>query len=241
MLRLDIPRMQFSTPLIKGTLIKRYKRFLADVKLDDGTIVTAHCPNTGAMTGCAEPGYTAWLSRSTNPKRKLGYTWELAQNFAEDWIGINTHNANKLVAEALDNKSIEYLSSYDSWKAEVTSPNGNARFDFCLYQDGVPRYLEVKSVTLLQDGQGYFPDTQTARGTKHCEELAQLATQGHDCTLLFCVQHTGIKSLRPAAHIDPKYAQALTKAISQGVKVCAVCCVITQQNITINQSLPVIL
>ena len=114
--------MKFSPSLLRGTLIKRYKRFLADVELDDGTIVTAHCPNTGAMTGCAVPGYTVFLSESTNPNRKLKYTWELAQTFDGHFIGINTHNANKLVAEALDNKVLSEFSDITDWKAEIRSP-----------------------------------------------------------------------------------------------------------------------
>ena len=164
--------MKFSPSLLRGTLIKRYKRFFADVELEDGTIVTAHCPNTGAMSGCAEPGYTVFLSESTNPKRKLKYTWELAQTFDGHFIGINTHNANKLVAEALDNKVLKEFSDITRWKAEVTPPTANSRFDFALEREnaqhqGIIEYMEVKSVTLAENSKGFFPDAVTQRGAKH--------------------------------------------------------------------------
>ena len=233
--------MLFSPALIRGTLIKRYKRFLADVELEDGSIVTAHCPNTGAMTGCAEQGYKVFLSQSDNPKRKLKYTWELAQTFNVDFIGINTHNANKLVAEALNNKTLPYFSSLREWKPEVTPPNGNSRFDFaCQFKEGV-QYVEVKSVTLAKGTLGYFPDAVTARGTKHCLELATLSQQGVNTCLLFCVQHTAIQSVQIAHDIDPDYANAISTAVAAGVNIRAVGCSIDEQKIVINQSLPVII
>lgn len=237
--------MQFSAPLIKGTLNKRYKRFLADVTLNNtGEEVTAHCPNTGAMTHCAEPGFTAWLSRSNNPKRKLAYTWELAQNTQGDWIGINTHNANKLVAEALNNKSIPSFSHITQWKAEVTPPSGEGRLDFQITElvNGEEQhgYIEVKSVTLAEGANGYFPDAVTQRGAKHCKMLAQLAESGIPCTLLFCAQHTGIKTIDVARHIDAKYADALQEAKAKGVKIVGVGCDIDQQKIVIKQEIPVL-
>ena len=231
--------MIFSPALIRGTLIKRYKRFLADVELEDGSIVTAHCPNTGAMTGCAEQGYTVFLSQSNNPKRKLKYTWELAQTFSGDFIGINTHNANKLVAEALNNKTLTYFSGLYEWKPEVTPPGGTSRFDFaCQFPDGI-KYIEVKSVTLAQENNGYFPDAVTTRGTKHCQELAALARQGINTCLLFCVQHTAITSVQIARDIDPNYANAIAEAVAAGVDIIALGCSIDEQKIVINQSLPV--
>lgn len=233
--------MIFSPPLIRGTLIKRYKRFLADVALDNGDIVTAHCPNTGAMTGCAEPGFTAYLSVSDNPKRKLPYTWELAQTKEGHFIGINTHNANKLVAQALNNKGIDAFSTIDSWKGEVTPPGGNSRFDFACITGEQTEYMEVKSVTLARGNNGFFPDAVTIRGQKHCDELASLAAAGIKTTLLFCVQHTGIQSVRVAEDIDPLYANALKNAQQNGVQVLAYGCSIDEQKIQLNQSLPVIL
>lgn len=231
--------MFFSPSLLRGTLIKRYKRFLADVKLEDGSIVTAHCPNTGAMTGCAEPGYTVYLSESDNPKRKLKYTWELAQTFDGDFIGINTHNANKLVAEALNNKVLSAFSDINHWKAEVTPPGGNSRFDFACGQGDTLEYIEVKSVTLARGNQGFFPDAVTARGAKHCLELAELSQQGISTCLLFCVQHTGVHSVQVARDIDPVYADAVNTAVASGVKFLAASCSIDEQKIVINQTLPV--
>ncbi|NDV92237.1 DNA/RNA nuclease SfsA [Alteromonas sp. 345S023] len=233
--------MEFSTPLLRGKLIKRYKRFLADVELENGDLVTAHCPNTGAMTGCAEPGYPVYLSESSNPKRKLKYTWELAQTFDGDFIGINTHNANKLVAEALNNKAIDAFSHIDSWKAEVTPLGADSRFDFAGNDAGHTHYIEVKSLTLARGNQGYFPDAVTTRGAKHCETLAKLALQGINTSLLFCVQHSGVKTVHIADDIDPNYAQAVANAAQAGVNIMAVSCLIDEQKILINQSLPIIL
>lgn len=231
--------MLFSPPLIEGTLIKRYKRFLADVELEDGSVITAHCPNTGAMTGCAEPGYRVYLSESNNPKRKLKYTWELAQTFNDDFIGINTHNANKLVAEALNNKVLPEFSNVIGWKAEVTPPGADSRFDFaCELPDGT-QYVEVKSVTLARDDKrGYFPDAVSTRGAKHCLTLAELSQQGISTYLVFCVQHTGVDSVQVAQDIDPNYAEALRIAIASGVKILAIGCSIDEQKIVVNQTLP---
>ena len=238
--------MKFSPYLLRGTLIKRYKRFFADVELEDGTIVTAHCPNTGAMSGCAEPGYTVFLSESTNPKRKLKYTWELAQTFDGHFIGINTHNANKLVAEALDNKVLKEFSDITRWKAEVTPPTANSRFDFALEREsaqhqGIIEYMEVKSVTLAENSKGFFPDAVTQRGAKHCLELARLAESGIKTSLLFCVQHTAIESVQVAEYIDPTYAESVKKAADAGVSLLAASCIIDEQKILLNQTLPLIL
>lgn len=232
--------MLFSSPLIRGRLIKRYKRFLADVELADGQIVTAHCANTGAMTGCAKPGFVAWLSEHSDPKRKLKYSWELAQNTDGEFIGINTHKANKLVAEALDQGIITQLQGYETIKPEVRYGRENSRIDFLLQSPGREDcYVEVKSVTLLEDGQGFFPDTRTARGTKHIRELMEMRQLGHRAVLLFCVQHTGISSVSPAAHLDPEYAESLVQAAEAGVEITAWSCEIDQEKVLINQSLPV--
>jgi len=233
--------MNFAPALIRGKLVKRYKRFLADVELEDGSLVTAHCPNTGAMTGCAEPGFTVYLSQSDNPKRKLKYTWELAKTFDNQFIGINTHNANKLVAEALNNKAVDRFSHIDRWKAEVTPPMANSRFDFALYNGNDTAFMEVKSVTLANGNQGFFPDAVTDRGAKHCLELARLAENGIRTSLLFCVQHTAISSVNIAAHIDPTYAKSVKTAQEAGVEIMAAGCSIDEQKIILNQSLPVIL
>jgi sugar fermentation stimulation protein A len=229
--------MEFSSSLIQGTLIQRYKRFLADVQLADGTVVTAHCPNTGAMTGCAQPGWQVWLSPSTNPKRKLSFTWEIAFSQEQHWIGINTHRANALVKEAIMQGNISELSGYQSLKGEVKFGQENSRIDFLLQDPNkVDCYLEVKSVTLLHQGKGYFPDSKTLRGQKHLRELRLIAEQGKRAVLVFCVQHTGIKSVEVAAHIDGDYGQEYQAAIASGVEVLCYGCKINPEKIYINQT-----
>ena len=233
--------MQFNNSLIEGVLIKRYKRFLTDVTLLNGEEVIAHCPNTGAMTGCAEHNMQVWLSPSNNPKRKLNYTWEIGVTAKGHWIGINTNNANKVVGEALQRERVAELFGYDNIRPEVRFGHENSRIDFLLTGGGQKDcYLEVKSVTLLESGQGYFPDAKTERGQKHLRELAAMVEQGNRAVLLFCVQHTGIDSVKVAEHIDPKYAECFKQAIAAGVEILAYSCVIDEQNITLNQRLCVI-
>jgi sugar fermentation stimulation protein A len=231
--------MQFSSPLIQGTLIKRYKRFLSDVQLTDGSIVIAHCPNTGAMTGCAEPGWKVWLSPSTNPKRKLLYTWEVVLTDKQHWIGINTHKANVLVKEAVQENKIAELVGYANLKAEVKFGEENSRIDFLLTDfEKADCYVEVKSVTLLDNNVGYFPDAKTIRGQKHLRELSLIASQGKRAVLLFCVQHSGIQSVQVAKQIDPDYAKELKQAMLSGVQILCYGCKINSEKIYINQSLP---
>lgn len=230
--------MQFETPLIKGTLIKRYKRFLADVQLENGDVVVAHCPNTGAMTGCAEPNFIVWLSESNNPKRKLAFTWEIAKNFDNQWIGINTHRANKLVVEGIENQTITELDDYQALKTEVKYGEENSRIDILLTGEGKPNcYVEVKSVTLLDNKQGLFPDAKTQRGVKHLRELTTLVTNGYRAVLCYCVQHTGIQSVSVAKDIDPEYTEALEHAIAKGVEVIVYGCKFTEEKIVLNQRL----
>lgn len=237
--------MDFNTTLIEGVLIRRYKRFFADIALPNGEIIVAHCPNTGAMTGCAEPGFKAWVSRSDNPKRKLKYTWELAQNNQGHWIGINTGKANKLVEEALQKHAIGAVSQYATIKREFKPENANSRFDFLLTDSQVKGpyercLLEVKSVTLCEEHTGYFPDTVTTRGTKHCLELAEHVSPITQCVLLFCVQHSGIKQLKFAEHIDPDYNEALQQARLKGVTIMAYQCDLSDKKILLNQELPIV-
>tara|TARA_R110002167_G_scaffold10300_6_gene47529 strand:- start:1499 stop:2203 length:705 start_codon:yes stop_codon:yes gene_type:complete len=230
--------MQFSSTLIQGTLIKRYKRFLADVELADGSIVIAHCPNTGAMTGCAEPGWKVWLSPSNNPKRKLLYTWEVVLTDQHHWIGINTHKANVLVKEAIQENRIAELVGYQTLKAEVKFGEENSRIDFLLTDHKkADCYIEVKSVTLLDDKAGYFPDAKTLRGQKHLRELSIIASQGKRAVLFFCVQHSGIQSVQVAKHIDPDYAMELKQAMLNGVQILCYGCEISSEKIHINQPL----
>lgn len=231
--------MNFTSPLIRATLQRRYKRFLADVTLEDGSTVVAHCPNTGAMTGCADSGNTVWLRHSDDPKRKLAYTWELSVTQQGHWIGINTHNANHIVAEALATSQLTPLGHYAHHRREVPFGKERSRVDFLLTDDAKPDcYVEVKSVTLLQDGQGYFPDAKTSRGTKHLRELTDRVHEGHRAVLMFCVQHTGIHSVAVARHIDADYADALNEARHAGVEIFALGCQIDEKKIEANQLLP---
>jgi len=214
--------------LKKATLIKRYKRFLADIILEDGNQTTIHVANTGAMTGCAEPGDTVWYSTSTNLKRKYPFSWELTQTNQQHFICVNTIRANSLVEQAILNGTISELQGFSALTREVKYGAENSRIDFLLdfpasnttsNDKGSKAYVEVKSVTLLDKQQGYFPDSVTTRGQKHLRELIQIVENGDRAVLLFAVLHTGINSVSVADHIDIKYAQLLQQAIKSGVEV----------------------
>lgn len=212
--------MEFSPPLRSATLIKRYKRFLADVVTPEGQVMTIHCANTGAMTGCATPGDTVWYSTSDNTKRKYPHSWEVTQTAQNHLICINTLRANQIVAEALSRKNIPELSEYSVIKPEMKYGSENSRIDFFLSGDGLPDcFIEVKSVTLLENNHGYFPDAVTTRGQKHLRELTIIAKEGKRAILLFAVLHTGIYEVAAAAHIDKQYANLLDEAIKNGVEV----------------------
>jgi len=212
--------MQFEQTLIPGKLVKRYKRFMADVELEDGSIVTAHCPNSGSMKTCDTPGWQVRLSPADNPKRKLKYTWELVHN-NKCWIGINTHRANHLTREAIEQEWIPELAGYD--KLETEKKYGqNSRIDILLSSSGQKCYVEIKNVTLVESDDFYkFPDSVTARGLKHLCELRDMVKQGHRAVMLFCIQRSDGTIFRPASEIDPKYAAALKEAYRDGVEVLA--------------------
>ncbi len=212
--------MDFIPTLQPATLIKRYKRFLADVITPTGEALTLHCANTGAMTGCATPGDTVWYSTSGSPTRKYPHSWELTETQQGHWICVNTLRANALVREALTQQRIAELAGYTSLQAEVKYGLENSRIDFLLQaKDRVNCYIEVKSVTLLQQGKGYFPDAATLRGQKHLRELTQIAQAGERAVLFFAVLHSGIETVSAAAHIDAQYAQLLERARQSGVEV----------------------
>jgi sugar fermentation stimulation protein A len=213
--------MEFNPALQSATLIKRYKRFLADITLPDGSTTTIHCANTGAMSGCAEPGNRIWYSTSDNPKRKYPFSWELTETSAGDRICINTARANQLVIEAIKEQRIPELSGYDTVRPEVKYGQENSRIDILLQKEGQPDcYVEVKSVTLLgEGGQGFFPDAKTLRGQKHLRELTEMAQQGARAVLFYSVQHSGIENVSPATHIDPTYSTLIEQAIAAGVEV----------------------
>lgn len=215
--------MHFNPPLESATLIKRYKRFLADVTLNDGTNRTIHCANTGSMTGCAEPKSKIWFSTSDNTKRKYPNSWELIETQHNHHICINTARANQLAVEAIQNDVIEELTGYQQLKTEVKYGDENSRIDILLSDDAHPDcYIEVKSVTLLPDpqtGHGFFPDAVTTRGQKHLRELTKMANEGKRAVLLFTVLHSGIEKVSAAHHIDASYSDLLNLAIEQGVEV----------------------
>lgn len=235
-----------SLTLHPAKLIKRYKRFLADVTLPTGEVTTIHCANTGAMTGCGSEGDTLYYSVSDNAKRKYPFSWELTQTAQGELICINTQRANQLVEQALKQQAIKELQLYDQWQREVKYGEEGSKVDFLLTHSATGQvcYLEVKSCTLLQQNMGYFPDAVTTRGQKHLRELIHLQQQGVQTALLFAVMHSGIKQVQAAAHIDAEYAKLLSQAIACGVKVLAYGCQFTQTEqqfyLSLAEKLPVI-
>lgn len=210
-----------------GKLIRRYKRFLADVELDNGEFITAHCPNTGSMKNCIEKGARVWLSRSDNPSRKYPFTWELTRTTRGHFIGINTNKANAIVKAAILQKKVAEVRDYPSIKTEQKYGSENSRIDIFLSGHALlpDCYLEVKSVTLLEApvsrGIGYFPDSVSKRGAKHLRELMTVVEEGCRAVLFYCVQHSGIREVRAASHIDHVYADTLQRAVAAGVEVLA--------------------
>lgn len=232
--------MQFSPPFSQGTLIKRYKRFLADIETKDGEAITIHCPNTGSMKNCLQPGAPIWYSDSNNPKRKYRHTWEIATTPDGDLAGINTGRANALVEEALNAGRVPGLQSFSSLKREVRYGQQNSRADFWLNQGDQGVYVEVKNVTLLENGQGYFPDAVSDRALKHLAELMHVVEQGARAVLIYCIQHSGIDSVKAAAHIDPKYAEGIRRAKQGGVQIVALKAELSPDRIELVDTVPVL-
>lgn len=239
--------MRFAQTLIEGRLLRRYKRFLADVELvERGRRVTAHSANTGAMTGCAEPGSRVWLSDSGNPQRKYPLSWEIveARNAADDTtlVGINTQLANRLVEEAIEQGIISALAGYRELRREVRYGSENSRIDLLLegHDSLASCYVEVKSVTLAEAGIAEFPDAVSARGTRHLRELITMVEEGYRAVLLFCVQRSDATEVRPADTIDPRYGATLREAISRGVEVLAWRARVTPHEIVLETELPVV-
>lgn len=233
--------MKFEQPLQSAILLKRYKRFLADVVTPNGEEFTLHCANTGAMTGCATPGDTVWYSTSSNAKRKYPHSWELTQTQTDDWICVNTLRANGIIADAIEAGDIPELSEYDEIKREVKYGSENSRIDILLKSNHkVDCYIEVKSVTLLDNGMGYFPDAKTERGQKHLRELTAIAKLGLRAVLFYAVPHTGITEVTVAKEIDPAYASLLKEACDAGVEILCYRINISEYDLTIGQQLPFI-
>lgn len=220
--------------MVPAKLIRRYKRFLADVELNDGSVITVHCPNTGAMTGCAEPGWKVWLSTSDSPKRKYAHTWELVET-DHGLACVHSSLANKVVGLALDNGAVSELKGYSDIRAEAGYGNENSRVDFLLSADSEQCFVEVKSVTLLRSkAAGAFPDAVSQRGSKHLRELMATKASGYRAVLFFCVMHSGIKQVSVADDIDPVYGQTLADALAAGVEVLAYSCVIDSGGISLS-------
>lgn len=229
--------MKLPQPLVSGTLIRRYHRFLADVELEDGSVVTAHTPNTGSMMGCAIPGSRVALSLSPNTARKYRHSWELVEADGI-WVGINTQLPNLLAREAIENGTISELAGYQTIRGEVPYGEGS-RIDLFLTGPKGYCYVEVKNVTLVDKGRALFPDAVSARGQKHLRELMEMVRQGHRAVNLFVVQRADGDSLSPADHIDPAYGKLLREAARSGVELLAYRAAVSHAEIRLERRLAV--
>ncbi|TCP40601.1 DNA/RNA nuclease SfsA [Rhodovulum marinum] len=232
--------MRFQSPLVRGRLIRRYNRFLADVTLDSGQAVTAHCPNPGSMMGLKEPGLRVWLEPNDDPRKKLRYGWRLAELPGGHWAGIDAGLPNRVVREALEAARVAEFAAYGQVRAEVKYGE-RSRVDFLLTGAGLPdAYVEVKNVHLRRAGDwAEFPDSVTARGAKHMAELARMAQAGHRAAVLYLVQRSDCARFRLAADIDPAYAQAARAAAAAGVEMLCYGTAIDTGGVTLAAPLPV--
>ena len=231
----ELKNNPMTLPFQKATLLKRYKRFLVDVEIG-GTVMTAHCPNSGSMKGLIRAGGMSWLSVSNNPNRKLSHTLEIIETDGT-LVGVNTHRTNHIVYEALKDKNIPELSDYAHIEREVTY--GSSRLDFLLTEaTQQPTYLEVKNVTLKEGDRALFPDAPTLRGTKHLNELMNIKAQGQRAVMLYVVQRNDCQRFSIAKTIDPLYCETLEKAIDCGVEVLAYQCHVTPSHIWLDKPIP---
>lgn len=232
--------MRYDPELIHGTLIRRYKRFLADIRLHDGSEITAHCPNPGSMLRVGVPDQPVAVSHSDNPKRKLAYTWEMIQ-LDGCWVGVHTGRTNALVEEALRAGQIAELLGFQHLRREVTV--GASRLDFLLeFEDASDCYVEVKNVTLTDEGRrAIFPDSVTRRGQKHLRELMGLVQAGQRAAMLFVINRDDCDEFGPADEIDPEYGALLRQAANKGVEVLAYSATVSPKQVTLNRSIPTVL
>ncbi len=236
--------MQFPTPLRRGRLIKRYKRFLADVALDDGGEVTASCPNTGSMLGLTAPGSVVWLSESDSPTRKYRHTWEMIEadlGGGPTLVGINTAHPNRIVADAIKAGGIAGLTGYGSLRREVRY-GVNSRIDILLEDAAKPAcYVEIKNTHLMREGGlAEFPDSVTERGAKHLDELANMVAEGHRAVMVFLVQRGDAERFKVAGDIDAAYAAAFERARAAGVEAMALRCRLSASEIVVDGPLPIL-
>ena len=231
--------MKFQQPLIRGKLIRRYKRFLADVLLASNEIVTAHCANPGAMLGLTEEGAEVWLSPAQNPSRKLRWTWELIR-VGNVLVGINTSHPNTIVHEALTKKRIPELSGYTNMRREVKYGK-SSRIDILL-EDPVRGtcFVEIKNVHLKRGLGAEFPDSVTSRGTKHLRELSEMVSQGNRAVMVYLVQREDCSDFRIAADIDPTYNLSFQSAIANGVEALCYSCKLSPARISLHRSVPIV-
>lgn len=228
--------MLFQDKLVHGTLIKRFKRFLADVRLDDGTEVVAHCTNSGSMKSCLENGAEVYLTPVTNPKRWTKFTWEMIK-INGSWVGINTGNPNKLAFEAISTGKIPELAGYTNVKREVVY--GDSRFDVFAENDNEKCFVEIKNVTLKEGKYALFPDSATTRGQKHLKTLMEVKANGMRAVMLYIVQRTDVEVFAPAKEIDPDYAKILKQAVDAGVEVIVMHAEVSPGKIELTKKLPV--
>lgn len=235
--------MRFPTPLVRGRLIQRYKRFLADVELEGGATITATCSNTGSMLGLTAPGSIVWLSENDSPTRKYRHTWEMIEadlGKGPTLVGINTSLPNKLVAEAIEAGAVATLAGYPLLRREVKY-GANSRIDMLLEHPAKGlAYVEVKNVHLMRKpGLAEFPDSKTERGAKHLDELGNMAEAGHRAIMVFLVQRADATRFAVAGDIDPAYGAAFERALSRGVEALALRCKLSPDEITVDKAIPI--
>lgn len=235
--------MKIDQPFIEGRLIRRYKRFLADVELMNGDVITAHTGNTGAMSGCSDPGSRVWLYNTGNLKRKYIYSWDLVEDLSGNLIGIHTTRANRLVHEAIDNGVIEELQHYDVIKPEHTYAETKTRFDFFLQKEGRRDcFLEVKNVTAKRDETtAIFPDAKSERAKKHLLTLLDAVEKGYRGVIFFCIQRSDVTIFKPADEVDPEYGDLLRKVSQAGVETLAYKATLSPTEVVLNKVIPVVL
>lgn len=234
--------MKFTPTLHPAKLLRRYKRFLADVEMPNGETLTVHTPNTGAMTGCAEPGSTVWLRDVNNPKRKYRYSWEMTENLQGVMVGVHTGITNTLVSEAIEGGVIEELQGYSRIRREVKYGEEGSRIDLLLqdHADGRDCYVEIKNVTTCdEEAFGFFPDAVSSRASKHLRELMAMVAQGQRAVIFFCVQRGDVERVRPADEVDPLYGDTLRQALAAGVEALAYRARVTPGEIVLEKALPI--
>jgi len=239
----NVSLMLFPGPLVRGTLLKRYQRFLADVRLDDGSEITASCPNTGTMMGLSDPGAIIWLSRSVSPTRKYAHCWELVEHdvgHGASMVGINTGLPNKIVEEALSAGVVPELAGYPSLRREVRY-GVNSRIDLLLERlPGDRCYLEIKNVHLSRTpGLAEFPDCVSARAAKHLVELSDMVREGHRAVMVYLIQRGDVGRFQLAADLDPTYAAGFASARAAGVEMLAYVCEVTTGGVTLARRIPI--